>query len=120
MSVSQMRQLDFKSDVDTAVVRISAIVGAELPKTEFMADILNEEIRAFILDFGYDELTMPEIILAFRLNEVIIKTMSGLEMERVQFAGNHLSVSFTASVLNNYKRLRNLIDGKFKNKLDEM
>ncbi len=73
----------------------------------------------YLNEFGYGELTLQEIILAFRLNtHGGLRYPSGLEVERVPFSGVCFNVDFLAKVLANYMAFRNLLDRKFENFLD--
>ena len=105
--------------VDEMILRLVSICGCNLPNTDIFARFIADEISNFILEFGYSEYTMDEILLAFRLNaRGGNKNPNGEEIERVQFFGNCLNVDYVARVLENYRTIRNLLDRKIQNKLD--
>ena len=105
--------------VDEMILRLVSICGCNLPNTDIFARFIADEISKFILEFGYAEYTMDEILLAFRLNaKGGNKHPNGEEIERVQFFGNCLNVDYVARVLENYRTIRNLLDRKIQNKLD--
>ena len=105
--------------VDEMILRLVSICGCNLPNTDIFARFIADEISKFILEFGYAEYTMDEILLAFRLNaRGGNKHPNGEEIERVQFFGNCLNVDYVARVLENYRTIRNLLDRKIQNKLD--
>lgn len=105
--------------VDEMILRLVSICGCNLPNTDIFARFIADEISKFILEFGYSEYTMDEILLAFRLNaRGGNKHPNGEEIERVPFFGNCLNVDYVARVLENYRTIRNLLDRKLQNKLD--
>lgn len=104
------------------MLRGAAICGCNLPDTDFFAKFIAEEITAFILEFGYKELTLGEIILAFRINAKgnfkNYINFVGLDIEQIVFYGNCMNVDYVAKVLSNYLTIRNLLDRKLQNKID--
>ena len=65
-------------------------------------------ISIFFKDFGYEYLTLEEILLAFRLN--VMPTA-----EKVQFTGTCVNVDFISKVINEYLNTRKLLDRKLQN-----
>jgi hypothetical protein len=101
------------------MLRVAAICGCALPNTDFFAKFIGEEIRVFLLDFGYESLTLAEILLAFRLNaKAEMKYPGGQDLEHVHFTGKCLNVDYMASVLENYMIFRKTFDRSLQNKLD--
>jgi hypothetical protein len=104
------------------MLRGAAVCGCNIPDTDFFAKFIAEEISAFILDFGYAELTLAEIILAFRINAKgnfkNYANFIGLDIEQISFYGNCINVDYVAKVLSNYLTIRNLLDRKLQNKID--
>ena len=119
VSFCQIEQSKIRWHIDQIMLKGAAISGCPLPNTEFFADVISDEIKAFILDFGYEELTYAEIILAMRLNSKGgLKYPSGLELETVVFFGNCFNVDYFAKVISNYMTIRNILDRKLQNFID--
>lgn len=93
------------------MIRIAGLYGCALPSTEFYARFIADEIKIFFKDFGYGELTLEEILLAFRLN-----VLPGFET--IPFSGLCVNVDFISKVINEYLNTRKLLDRKLQNKLD--
>lgn len=104
---------------DQIILRCSAIVGCEMPFTEMFANILSEQIISFIIGFGYNNLTLSEIILAIETNIASsLKMPAGIEVEEITFSGRCVNVTFLSKVLKNYISIRNLLDRKLQNVVD--
>lgn len=118
-SFCQLDESDLKISVDQIMLRVAGICGCALPNTEFFARFIAEEIATFILDFGYEELTLEEILLAFRLNAMGgYKYANGESADQIVFFGNCVNVDYIAKVLSNYMSFRKILDRKIQNKLD--
>ena len=118
-SIFELSEKDGLTQADDCVALLSAICGAKLPQSTFFADILAKEFFIFLRDFGYQEYTFEEIMLAFRLNaRGRNKFPSGLEVEPIEFKGAHFNIDYAAKVLDNYSQFRNLTDRKFQNFID--
>jgi hypothetical protein len=118
-SFSQLDEDDGKLAVDQIMLRVAAICGCALPNTEFFAKFIAEEITKFILDFGYSDLTLEEILLAFRFNaRGGLKYPNGATIDPVFFTGCCVNVDYIAKVLANYMALRTQLDRKLQNKID--
>jgi len=77
------------------------------------------ELEIIIENFGYSELTEEELLLALRLNCITgVKYPSGLEIEKIPFTGATFNVFFISNVLENYMKIRTILDRKFQNKID--
>lgn len=93
--------------------------GCDMPQTEFFASVLSEEMVRYILDFGYDTLTLAEILLSLRLNtDGDFQNPVGENLPQVDFRGNFIHVSFVAKILKQYMVLRNNLERKFQNHID--
>jgi hypothetical protein len=104
---------------DKIIIKGAAIAGCPMPQTEGFAEILSEEVVIFINDFGYSELTLEEILLAFRINaKGNIKLVSGNELDQVDFVGSNFNITFMGKILNNYLVLRRCVDRKLQNMID--
>jgi hypothetical protein len=118
-SFSQISDSDQKYGCDQIMLKGAAISGCALPQTEFFAEIISVQICEFISKFGYEQLTLAEIILSLQMNaKVGLRYPSGLEVEQVPFVGSCFHVDFLSRVLSNYMTIRNLLDSKFKNFID--
>lgn len=105
--------------VDQIMLRVAAISGCALPNTDFFAKFIAEEIIKFILDFGYGDLTLEEILLAFRFNARSgLRYPNGELIESVNFTGVCVNVDYISKVLANYISIRNYLDRKLQNKID--
>jgi hypothetical protein len=101
------------------MLRVAAICGCALPNTEFFAKFIAEEITNFILCFGYADLTLEEILLAFRFNaKAGMKYPNGEQIEPIFFTGCCVNVDYIAKVLANYMSIRIFLDRKLQNKID--
>lgn len=101
---------------DLCIFKTSAICGFSLSTSKEFADILNEEFRILLLDFGFSNLTFDEIIMAFRMNARggYRYSGSGDFIQRVNSYSSFFSIDYAAQVLNNYMAIRNAIDSKIK------
>jgi hypothetical protein len=116
---SKLSEKDEKVALDEIMLRGAANTGCNLPNTDFFANIIGEEIAIHVKEFGYQDLTAGEILLALRLNSKgDAKYPAGLTLEQVPFFGNCFNVEFLSKVLSNYMVLRNYIDRKFQNHID--
>lgn len=110
---------DIRLATDKIMIRGAAICGCALPATEGFAEVISSELSNFIEQFGYNSLTLSEIILALHLNAWgELKYPSGDSIERIEFSGNCFNVVYIAKVLGVYKILRNHLDRKFQNQID--
>lgn len=120
VAISQSDYEGLKEQVDELVLNISVISGAPMPNTSFLADALNFRLIDYLQRFGYGNLTLDEIILAFYFNaKGGLKSPSGIEVEPVVFLGGYVNVEYVSKVISNYMAIRNLIDRKIQNLIDE-
>ena len=113
LSFGQLEEGPRRVAVDQIMIRAAAICGCILPNTEFFATFIAEEISIFILQYGYEELTLEEILLAFRLN-----AKDNADVDYVSFSGSCINVDYVAKILGRYIVQRKLLDRKFQNKID--
>jgi len=114
-----MNELESRVAIDQIMFRGAAICGCPLPQTELFATYIAEEIKKYILDFGYGELTLDEIVLAFRINVGgRIKNSLGEDLICVDFYGHAINVSFIGKILSNYLVIRKSLDTRILNLLD--
>lgn len=119
-SLSETYGNDRRHFLDQVVARISAQVGCDLPQTDFFANIVCEEMEGIMVDFGYDQLTLKEVVFAIRMNSSpsSMKLPSGVDLDHVPFSGRLPNGYFLSKVLSNYMMFRKILDGKFTNFID--
>jgi len=117
-TIGQLSPQELKIQVDLLIFKACAITGADMPPNEYFADILSEELIKFLLDFGYSDYNIEEILLAYRLNASGIKYASGEQPPKVYFKGV-LNINLSADVFAMYSTLRNTLDRKIQNNIDE-
>lgn len=102
---------------DEIIIAASAITGAGLPETELLGKYLSEEIVELITNYGYEDLTVEEIISAIRINVTnMIKNPNGEDLPVVELP-HRVCTNFLGGVLRNYKILRNGLDRLIEIKL---
>lgn len=110
---------DQRIAIDQIMFRGAAICGCNLPQTEMFATYVADEISSFILEFGYEELTLNELLLALKINAFgKIKNPAGEDIEQVCFTGNTINVFYLGKILKNYKVLRDNLDRRIQNQID--
>lgn len=118
-SISQLNENDLTYTSDQIIVRGAAICGCDMPQTDFFASVLSKEIINFIFEFGYENLTLEEIVLAMKINaNNDLKNPLGEDLAQIDFVGRFVYVGFLAKVLKNYMILRTNLDRKFQNQID--
>lgn len=118
-SFSQLTEKELRFTADQIILNAAAISGCPVPITDFFAEVLTNQINEYINEFGFNELTVKEIILAFQLNtKGGLRHPSGLEIDKIHFSGNCFNIDFLSGVLSNYLALRNHLDRKLENFLD--
>lgn len=118
LSFSQLDEGQLRVATDQIMLKGSAISGCPTPLTEGFAKTISDELIIFINEYGYDNLTLDEILTAFRLNtEATWRWPSGDMIERVEFSGTCFNVNFVSKIIYIYMALRNSLDAKFKNKI---
>lgn len=104
---------------DKIIFSGGALFGCNLPQTEVFAQVLASEITVMLLDFGYADYTLDEVLLAMRMNaRGGLRYPSGEEVRKTEFSGYYFNVSFVCEMLEKYAYFRNHLDAKFKNKID--
>lgn len=114
-----MNDEEIKSCVDRMILNCSAIVGCGLPQTDFFADILTKQVSVHLVEYGYEALTYEEVMFAMNINEKRnVRLPSGLDLDYIDFKGNHFNVSFLSKIIQNYTMLRNNLDRRLQNHID--
>jgi hypothetical protein len=119
LSFCQLSNSEQRVAIDDITFKGASICGCGLPQTELFAKHLAEEIQVHLLEFGYAEYTLEEIILALRINSKgRIRNPAGEDLEQVIFFGSFINVTYLSKILQNYSVLRNNLDRKFENHID--
>ncbi len=115
LSFCELSELEQRIAIDQIMFRGAASSGSSLPQTEVFATFISEEITEIILNFGYEEYTLAEFLLAIRFNSIgTTKNPSGQDLEQIQFHGNCINTVYLAKIFNNYQVIRNNLDAKLK------
>ena len=118
-SFSQTVKDTISDCLEDLVLRICAISGIGYPLTEKQFDYFIEELIILLDSPKYNNLSIPEIILAFRINSRSgVKYVSGEEIPRIEIFGTSISVDYIERVLNNYFGLRTGIENEVKCLID--
>jgi hypothetical protein len=118
-SIGQLSQVDLITELLSALVDVSVITGHALPQEPVIAKRLTENLSNQLLDFGYQDLTTAEFVLAFRLNCLPnLRYPSGCDIEPIEIFGSFISVDYVTKVLNIYRTLRSILDRNLINIID--
>lgn len=119
VSFCQLTGNDLRVSTDKIIFVSAAIAGCPLPQTEGFAEVISSEIITFITEYGYEELTLAEILTALRLNaKGGLRFPTGIEVDHVSFTGNCFNIVYLSKVLSNYKLFRDILDRKLQNFID--
>ncbi len=119
MSISQIEVADLTEILGDVLINISVITGHKAPANELYLELLIEELKVYLYEYGFDNLTIQEIILAFRLNcKCNFRYPSGDYAEPVSIFGEYISVDYVSRVLHTYLTFRNILDSNLKNIID--
>lgn len=119
LSISLLDKKDLLEGFDEVLFKITAITGIGLPNTDLLIKFLKEQIIDFLLEFGYEDLTIEEISLAFMINaENNLQTPSGIELQYIENFGKYINVYHFSKIVHNYMAIRNLLDRKIQNQID--
>ena len=108
---------DFVDTINDLVMRIHVISGSNLPSTDFLVELLESELSKALNDFKFTNLSINEILLAFRLN-CVADCYVEVEVDYVPLIGGCLNVDYILRVLYNYRKHRHSFERKIQNKLD--
>lgn len=113
-------EIDFLTSVlEDSLVNISVISGHKIPTDKNYSYLLVKELLVYLYEYGFDNLTIQEIILAFRLNcKCNFRYPSGDYAEPVSIFGEYISVDYVSRVLHTYLTFRNILDSNLKNIID--
>jgi len=119
ISLFQYSGENLDGEFDEILLRIAAIGGSKIPSDVFFIEIIKKAAISFLMKFGYSELTLSEIILAFELNSNInMKYPIGIEISHVPVFGDCINVDYISKVLFGYMAIRNLLDRKLENSIN--
>lgn len=117
VSFGEMDEEKFRYATDQIILSCSAISGAQFPESELLAKYLSDEIMELLLNWGYEDFTIEEVVTAIRMNmKSLIKNPYGEDIESVEPSWR-VSVMFISRVLKNYKILRDGIDRHIERKI---
>ncbi len=104
--VSKFSEQEFDAALTGIIFNISVICGCELPTHESHILSLEKEFTIFLKEFGYGNLTLEEILTAFRMN-------SNFQLkEKVETYGKVFNVDFASKVLSLYRQKKVELDYK--------
>lgn len=119
LSFCELNEDDSRVATDKIMFTGAAASGSALPQTEFFAKFIADVLIDFINNFGYEELTLDEILLAIMINaDGRTRTISGEHLEQIEFTGVCFNVGYISKILKNYKTLRDSLDRQLENKLN--
>lgn len=96
------------------IFKISAITGSQLPTHEAHINALEGELIIFLREYNsYKELTIEEVMTAFRMNAAFQFD------EKIEDYGKIFNVEFVGKVLQQYCKKRNLLEYKLKDAIQE-
>ena len=88
------------------IFKVSVICGCQLPTHDAHINALEGEFLIFLNEFGYEKLTVEEILTAFRMN-------ANFQLEKkVETYGTVFNVDYASKVLSQYKEQRFRLDIK--------
>lgn len=104
---------------DNILFNGTAFTGCLVPTSDILASRISNQISNYIFSFGYKDYTPEEVNLALQLNaHNNFDELSMLDLKVVEFSGSHFNLTYLASVLGNYKKIRDFLDRKLQNFLD--
>lgn len=118
-SISQLEVEELTEKLGNALINISVITGHSLPQNKLHTDLLVDELTVYLFEYGYENLTIAEIIEAFRLNcSCNFRYADGDYAQQTAIFGEHISVDYVSKVLNTYFTFRKILDSNLKNIID--
>lgn len=104
--LTKFSENEFDAALTGIIFNISVICGCELPTHESHIVALEKEFTIFLKEFGYSNLTIEEILTAFRMN-------SNFQLkEKVETYGKVFNVDFASKVLSLYRQRKGELDYK--------
>ena len=96
------------------ILKVACFCGCTLPSSEIHSSFLEEELIILLNSLRFKEITLTEILLAFRFNS-LQKSMRGHNgdfIDHVKFYGGAFSINYFSQVLNSYLQYHNFINYK--------
>lgn len=119
-AICEYHEKELQVQIASTILNISVICGAELPSDIDVTKLLCQQFSSFLMKFGYKEITLQEVILAFQLNcKTAVKKSSAIDIETVRFRGRFFNVEYASEVIANYMQYRYIFNRKIENFLDE-
>ncbi len=88
------------------IFKVSVICGCQLPTNDHHINALESEFLIFLNEFGYGNLTVEEILLAFRMNSTFKLR------DKIEIYGAIFNIDYAAKVLRLYIEERYRLDRK--------
>lgn len=106
VSLCDMNEEQSDVSVTGIIFKVSVICGCQLPTHDAHVNALDQEFLIFIKEFGYDTLTVEEILTAFRMN-------ANFRLEhKIETYGAVFNIDFASKVLKQYRDKRWALDYK--------
>lgn len=100
------------SEIEKLIFEVGVMVGADPVEDEAVKSKLVTQFIFFLKSFGFADLNVKEILLAFYLNLVCYKFPSGYEISKVELKRKKFNLDYASEVLKNYLSIRKIVDGK--------
>lgn len=116
MSLCQMEENELDAVITNWVLEASLFCGGELNDNQTIISIFCNLVKDFLLNYGFGEFTPSELTLAVYLNcdQSLINNIH-VDFIPIEFNARFFNINYAVKLLDNYKRLRNLFDGKIIN-----
>lgn len=114
IALADMKDEEVQVAATGIIFKVSVICGCQLPTHDAHINALETEFLIFLNEFGYFNLTVEEILLAFRLNSAFKLS------ERIEVYGAIFNVDYAGKVLRLYLRERQTLDYKLSEKHREI
>jgi hypothetical protein len=114
ISVQDMNESEVRAATTGIIFKISVICGCQVPTNELHIDALEQEFMVFLKEYGYDYLTVEEIITAFRMNANFRLP------EKIETYGALFNIDYASKVLKQYSTKRYQLDNKLSDVYREM
>lgn len=113
MALCDMTEKQSSVAITGIIFKVSVICGCQLPTHDAHINALEQEFMLFLNDYGYYNLTIEEILTAFRMN-------ANFQLEnKIETYGTIFNIDFAGKVLTQYKDKRWALDRKIDNKKRE-
>lgn len=115
-AISEIEEPERLKELSVVLLKISVFLGVSLPSNELLLEMLTSLFQDSLINFGYENLSLKELLFAFELNKQnVLKDEQGDLIKEVEDPFKSLNIGYTSKVLKNYMIARNLLDAKAKN-----